>query len=94
MKVIDLLNKIVNEEKVPEYVAYFNREDEINDKMMVCEENIVFKLNRGVILLKDEVEVIEKTKKIEKLKKTNMTRNQKKIVHKINEIIDYINKGD
>lgn len=40
--------------------------------------------------LNDEVEIIEEQKILEKLRKTNMTKNQKKIVNKINEIIDYL----
>lgn len=93
IKVIELLNKIANEEKVPEYVAYFNREDEINDKMMVCEENIVFKLNGGVILLNDEVEIIEEEKNIETEELIEkMSKLQSEIDLLSNEIGGYHNK--
>ena len=45
--------------------------------------------------LKNVTFVIEEDKKIENIKvKSTFTRNQKKIARKINEIIDFINKGE
>ncbi len=45
--------------------------------------------------LKNVTFVVEEDKKIENIKvKSNFTHNQKQIVRKINEIIDYINRGD
>ena len=44
--------------------------------------------------LKYVSKIIEEDKKIELLVLQNFTSNQKKIARKVNEIIDYINKGD
>ena len=64
MKIIDLLNKIANGEELPEYVKYFNRNDEEYNIMMVTYENIIYKLNYEYIKLNDEVEILEEEKKI------------------------------
>ena len=58
MKVIDLLNKIANGEKVP-YIRYFNRLDREKLVMLTCEENLIYRLNEGSLNLNDEVEFIE-----------------------------------
>lgn len=113
MKIIDLLNKIANGEEVPAYVRYINFVKNKEDIMMVCKENIIYKLDQLEIHLNDEVEIIE-DKKIEKLDIRNekncknnwkwkvygeehgynISTPQKIIADKINEIIDYINKGE
>lgn len=65
MKVIDLLNKIANGEEVPKYVKYINRTSlDTEDTMMVCKENLFYKLDNLEIKLNDEVEIIEEPKGI------------------------------
>lgn len=60
MKVIDLLNKIANKDlDTPDYIEYFDRETSKSNKMMVCEENIIYYMNRKALFLNDEVEIIE-----------------------------------
>ena len=60
MKVIDLLNKIANNDlDTPDYIEYFDRETSKSNKMMVCEENIIYYMNRKALFLNDEVEIIE-----------------------------------
>ena len=59
MKVIDLLNKIANGEEVPEYVKYYNMLKEKVDIMMVCKENLFYKLDQLEIQLDSRVEEIE-----------------------------------
>ena len=72
MKVIDLLNKIVNGEEVPEYVKYKNHHSlDMEDTMMVCKENLFYKLDQLEIYLNDEIELIEEDKEIEKLERIN-----------------------
>ena len=55
MRVIDLLNKIANRETTYDYIEYWNRNKDKYDVMLVCEENLIYKLNNGDILLTDEV---------------------------------------
>ena len=68
IKIIDLLNKIANDEEVPKtirwYDEFYNDYDEISNdyKAFVYE-----KLKNNVWDLNDEVEIIEEPKKIEKL---------------------------
>lgn len=67
MKGIDLLNKIANDEEVPEYVKYKNHHSlDIEDTMMVCKENLFYKLEQFEIYLNDEVKIIE-DKELQKL---------------------------
>ena len=49
MKVIDLLNKIANGEEVPKYITYVNRLNDEFGTMMVCKENIIYKLDNDII---------------------------------------------
>lgn len=105
MKVIDLLNKIANGEEVPELVKYngiiynyvgiykhgvrYVNLDETDKSFRY----LIFNVNN----FNDEVEIIEDTskedKKIEKIEISSRSfiRNQKVIIHKINEIIDRLN---
>lgn len=55
IRVIDLLNKIANRETTYDYIEYWNRNKDKYDVMLVCEENLIYKLNNGDILLTDEV---------------------------------------
>ena len=71
MKVIDLLNKISNGEEVPNYIEYYNCKTNKNEIMMVCELNIIYKLNHEEMFLNDEIEeieIIEEDKPIEKIR--------------------------
>ncbi len=104
MKVIDLLNKIANGEELPKVIKYENRilylEDEADEYPPTFNyydkdgNNALFEGWIGQYL-NDEVEIIEENKEIEKI--TNIgrfTRNQKKLAHKINELIDKVNELD
>lgn len=102
IKIIDLLNKIANREEIPKYINYIHRAFG-KDTMMVCKENIINKLDTGVIELNDEVEIIEEDKKIEPINKIydltdfhkeypKVAEMMKEIGEKQREIIDYINK--
>ena len=68
MKVIDLLNKIANGEEIPKYIKYRNWNNNSFDKMLVCKENIFYKLDQLEIYLNDEIEIIEEDKEIEEIK--------------------------
>ncbi len=63
MKVIDLLNKIANGEEVPKYIQYYNMLKDKTDIMMVCKENIFYKLDNLEIQLNSRVEIAEEEKK-------------------------------
>ena len=107
MKVIDLLNKIANSgayEKETHF-KYYDRNAEEYDISLLLYKVIIDRLEKGQIDLNDEVEIIEEDKKIEKLDYVfdvhSPTYNESWLMtcikankDKINEIIDYINKGD
>ena len=114
MKVIDLLNKIANEEVEPNiFIKYRNKiyqytctfhdfEDKEGDYLFdkLGREGINFlkypsTLNEEIKIVKgyDEVEIMEEDKKIEKLN-NEVFEEPFVVINKINEIIDYINKGD
>lgn len=109
MKIIDLLNKLANGEEVPKHVQYYNMLKDKTDIMMVCKENIFYKLDKLEIQLNSRIEPVEEEKKIpEKIKleplnlKDNLQR-QIEAVHyenimisnAVNEIIDYLkSKGE
>lgn len=57
--IIELLNKIAKGEEVPEYVRYFHRISKKFEIMLVCKENIIDKLNRGIFDLDYTVEILE-----------------------------------
>ena len=106
MKVIELLNKIANKDlDIPDYIEFFDRETSKTNKMMVCEENIIYYMDRGALFLNDEVEIIEEHKIPEKLesyiscgwagtckdlKREDLFNDLKKMGSKINEILDYL----
>jgi hypothetical protein len=109
MKIIDLLNKIANGEDFEEkHIKYLDRIDQEYDICMICEENIIYKLDEKSIELNDNVEIIEEDKKIEiieedkKIEKIDLDsllgigyyEGKQTLAGKINEIIDHINKED
>lgn len=110
MKIIDLLNKIANGEKVPKYISYYNKKESMSMIMFPCKDNIIYRLNEDAIDLGDEVEILEEENKIpEKLKSLNNVGNVPNLVEfadkqqlnnhllkdKLNELIDYLkSKGE
>jgi hypothetical protein len=109
MKIIDLLNKIANGEEVPTIIlfnSYKYRFDKIDRVYRNIRGNSTLgEINELDLYLNDEVEIIKEDKKIEKLDKqidiTKFANEYKEVAqcltnfsNKINEIIDYINKGD
>lgn len=105
MKIIDLLNKIANNEEVPEKIKW---EDIIYAYSDYDKDYLEFPFSdeeyRGLFCMKDsiltqflndEVEIIEEKKIPEKLNLGNATVNEQQIEFKINEIIDYFkSKGE
>ncbi len=114
MKVIDLLVDIAKNGigKEKKHFKYYNRIDEEYDIAMIDLSSIIYKLNKEIIDINDEVEIIEGTpeenKKIDKIKLTNggltihkivgeiendypLSKVERTIIYKINEIIDKIN---
>ena len=100
MKIIDLLNKIVNGEEVPKHIKYLNLiweyDDEIKDYIN-DDSYLIYSLN--AFGLNNEIEIVEEPKKIEKIEMCtsgimgfdgveNITTELK---NKINELIDEIN---
>lgn len=57
--IIQLLNKIANEEELPQNIKYFNRNYLEHTTMLCCKENIIDKLDCNSISLNDTVEIIE-----------------------------------
>lgn len=105
MKIIDLLNMISKGEEVPKYIQYYNMLKDKTDIMMVCKENIFYKLDQLEIQLNSRVEILEEERKIpEKLEEyihtDSLNYNQcnymfEKLTNKYNEIIDYLkSKGE
>lgn len=109
MKVIDLLNKIANGEKVEGkhedlYIKYFGRTNFNNRDEFRIESHCGLTIAGLLHILNDEIEIIEEPKKIEKLENRidesfeNATYSERmrltEIVNKLNEIIDYINRGE
>ena len=100
MKVIDLLNKLYNNEEVPKRikigVCYLtlnkNKDNYIYDNSdEYYGDELIHWYDLGM-----KVEIIEEDKKIEKLygePRHIYTENELYIVGKINEIIDKLNKG-
>lgn len=102
MKVIDLLNKIANDEEVPKKIKINNIIYEYRSYMYCTEkanyqdiEDYLFgKWNFNI--LNNEVEIIEEDKKIEKINNAYYHESQDRIneilKNKINEIIDEVNE--
>ena len=92
--IVDIISMLAKEEETPKYIRYFNKVQREWLVMLVCEENIITRLNENAIFLNDEVEIIEEEKEIEKLDEnntnvlTNIIENRKKI----NELIDAVNE--
>ena len=98
MKIIDLLNKIANEHKVPEKIKFNDYEYLYHDKehgycrngydcTYICLDSEYYLFD----ILNDTVEILEEEKKIpEKLNKQHFHKKQRQLANKINEIIDYI----
>ena len=69
MKIIELLNKIANEEEVPKKIKYNNETFTIRkEKDDYANQNHWFTDRFCLLDLNEEVEIIEEDKKIEKLK--------------------------
>lgn len=106
MKIIDLINKINNNEEVPEKVKYENVTFEYSKKQKDyihkidedgwVSETLLFKvMNTHFMsdLLKAEVEVIEKNKKIEELDNMELINARPEVnAIKINELVRAVNK--
>ena len=107
IKVIDLLNKIANGEEVPKKIKY---KDKIYYADVICStgkyyyydgiDTLLLEVINIVDQLNDEVEIIE-DKKIDTINWKSYGSNLKELnkniddlANKINEIIDYINKGE
>ena len=103
MKVIDLLNKIANGEEIPNKITIrnntliYNKDHLLNLQdyyYMDDEEDATWKI--WWYDLNDEVEIIEKDKEIKKLppsfyENACLTKQDRDVANKINEIIDKIN---
>ena len=96
IKIIDLLNKIANGEKIPKEIEYTRKHYYLTNNQDI--DN--FGSEIGMFNLNDEIEVIEDAPKEEikipeKLDLGNATVNEQQIEFKINEIIDYLeSKGE
>lgn len=86
MKVIDLLDRLANDEEVPEYIRYYNIKYNKEDIMLVCKENIIYKLDQLEISLKDEVEAIKEKYRVS-------TQMASRDIEKYTDAIDVINKN-
>lgn len=108
MKVIDLLNKIANDEEIPEMIkvdSYIWRYDNILDDY-IDDKTENYLMNRYNMLrcLDYEVEIIEEKKIPKKLNNTickdmgvsiSIEPSMEELKNKINEIIDYLkSKGE
>ena len=108
IKIIDLLNKIANGEEVPKKIKY--EKDtyiHIDNYCYYCEDTNLILSDRVFAeysKLNDEVEILEETKKIEKIARCDSikmthygelykpTENEEILRIKVNELIDEINK--
>ena len=91
MKVIDLLNKIANEEEVPKKIKFKAEVFEFENGMYMTETNDYLEDYTDYTMLNNEVEIIEEDKKIEKLDiDLYCTEGGIRTAKKINEIIDYL----
>lgn len=105
--IYELLGKVKDDNKTDIYVKYFNRISQKEETMWACKENIIYKLDQIIVKLNDEVEIIEESKKIEKIswgekeilaeyftankKQETLARRTEKLKSSLNELIDEIN---
>lgn len=97
IKIIDLLNKIANNEEVPKKIKYGkDTYIHIDNYCYYCEDTNLILSDRifaEYSKLNDEVEIIEEPKKIEKLKAKYTSQVGKlELANKINELIDVVNE--
>ena len=108
IKIIDLLNKIANNEEVPKKIKWGDYELEWEElgyhdyKFLDTVNHLLFQ-GFATSVLNDEVEILEETKKIEKIARCDSikmthygelykpTENQEILRIKVNELIDEIN---
>ena len=113
MKVIDILDRIANGEEVPKHIhirdvdSYTWQEDVKEYWSDRDENNLLSDLDLSSTNLKEDVEIIEEDKKIEKMTPLNNVsgasdlvaisqmqwENNLRIERKINEIIDYLEEN-
>lgn len=102
IKIIDLFNKIANNEKVPKKIKYFGEIYEYSEDMKFYYQN-GFSMYRDFFTegncLNDEVEFIEEEKEIEKIGKIydGFTDSYydtclETLIKKVDELVDEINK--
>ena len=102
IKIIDLFNKIVNNDEVPKKIRYFGEIYEYSEEMKFYYQN-GFSMYRDFFTegncLNDEVEIIEEEKEIEKIGKIydGFTDSYydtclETTIKKVDEIIDVVNK--
>ena len=102
IKIIDLFNKIANNEKVPKKIRYFGQIYEYSEEMKFYYQN-GFSMYRDFFTegncLNDEVEIIEEEKEMEKIGKIydGFTDSYydtclEKTIKKVDELVDEINK--
>lgn len=99
IKIIDLLQDFADEKEIimPQYVRYLDRNTNEKAIMLVCEENIIDKLDKKMIKLNDYVEILEdNTEGIKELPNA-LINTEDPIVHlieqhkKINELVKEVN---
>lgn len=104
IKVIDLLQDFADEKEIimPQYVRYLDRNTDEKAIMLVCEENIIDKLDKKMIKLNDYVEILEdNTEDIEEIKGWGLATDYKdfettnhtldRFGNKINELVKEVN---
>ena len=102
IKIIDLFNKIANDEEVPKKIKYFGEIYEYSEDMKFYYQND-FSMYRDFFTegncLNDEVEILEEEKEIEKIGKIydGFTDSYydtclEKTIKKVDELVDEINK--
>ena len=102
IKIIDLFNKIVNNDEVPKKIRYFGEIYEYSEEMKFYYQN-GFSMYRDFFTegncLNDEVEIIEEEKEIEKIGEIydGFTDSYydtclETTIKKVDEIIDVVNK--
>lgn len=99
MKIINLLNKIANGEKVPENIVFRGEQYGFyKDNYTYCDENMCDRwlfddLYRITDILNDKIELIEENKEIEEYK-TKYTERciDVEVRNKLNELVRAVNK--